>query len=214
MLDFPPKNIQDYCEQHSAVFPDEILKEIERYTHLHVLMPQMISGQLQGHFLALLSKLLAPKKILEVGTFTGYSAICLAQGLAPGGRLLTIDINEELEDAVNGFFKKAGLAQKIELRIGAALDIIPQLSDDWDLAFIDADKMNYDHYYELILPKMRSGGCIIIDNVLWSGKVAEEELKGKKTIAIDALNKKIREDKRVEPMLLPLRDGMMMIRKK
>ncbi|WCL82579.1 O-methyltransferase [Saprospira sp. CCB-QB6] len=214
MLDFPPKNIQTYCEQHSEAFPAEILKEIERYTHLHVLMPQMISGQVQGHFLALLSKLLAPKKILEVGTFTGYSAICLAQGLQPGGRLLTLDINEELEDAVNGFFKKAGLEQKIELRIGAALDIIPELSEDWDLAFIDADKMNYDNYYELILPKMRPGGCILIDNVLWSGKVAEPELKGKKTIAIDALNKKIMQDPRVERVLLPFRDGMLMIRKK
>jgi len=214
MLDFPPKNIQDYCEQHSGAFPDEILKEIERYTHLHVLMPQMLSGQVQGHFLALLSKLLAPKKILEVGTFTGYSAICLAQGLQPGGRLLTLDINEELEDVVNGFFKKAGLAEKIELRIGAALDIIPGLSEGWDLAFIDADKMNYDNYYELILPKMRSGGCILIDNVLWSGKVAEPELKGKKTIAIDALNKKIMQDSRVDRVLLPLRDGMLMVRKK
>ena len=212
-MDFLTQELNDYATLHSNVFQSDILAEIERHTHLKEMMPQMLSGYLQGQFLALISKLVQPKRILEIGTFTGYSAVCLAQGLTTDGKMITLEVNEELEKPVNAFFKKAGLGDKIEMRIGNAVEMINELEDSFDLVFIDADKVNYPNYYELILPKMRIGGLILVDNVLWSGKVTQEPIKDKKTAAIHALNQRIQNDERVENMLLPLRDGMMMARR-
>lgn len=212
-MDLIPDKLQQYAELHSSVFSSEILNEIERYTHLHVLMPQMLSGYLQGQFLAMLSKIIQPRRILEIGAFTGYSAICLAQGLTEDGLMYTLEVNEELRKPVLNFFEKAGLKDKIQLHIGNAVDLIQQIDETFDLIFIDADKANYPLYYELALGKLRSGGCLLVDNVLWSGKVVELPIKDKKTAAIHELNERIQKDERVENMLLPLRDGMMWVRK-
>ncbi len=212
-MELVTEKLHQYCEAHSAVFNDEILNEIERYTNLNVLMPQMLSGYLQGQYLAMISKMLAPKRILEIGTFTGYSAVCLAQGLTDDGILHTLELNEEMYKPVTQFFEKAGLKEKIKMMIGDAVENIKSLKESYDLVFIDADKTNYPLYYELTLPKLRKGGIMLIDNVLWSGKVAEEPIKDKKTKAIHELNEQIQKDDRVENILLPLRDGMMWVRK-
>jgi predicted O-methyltransferase YrrM len=177
-------------------------------------MPQMLSGYLQGQYLAMMSKMLQPKYILEIGTFTGYSAICLAQGLQDGGHLYTLEANEELKAPVTNFFKKAGLEDKISMQIGNGVELIDNFELIFDLIFIDADKSNYPLYYEKCLPKLKKGGIILIDNVLWSGKVCEEPIRDKKTKAIHELNQKIQHDDRVENILLPLRDGIMCLRKR
>ena len=178
-------------------------------------MPRMLSGHLQGRILSMISKIMRPEKILEIGTFTGYSALCLAEGLAQNGSLVTIDINEELEDTVRAFFEESPIGDKIKFIIGDALKIIPELQGEIDMVFIDADKENYENYYELIFPKLRVGGIIIADNVLWSGKVIEDNRKGdKETEGLRIFNRKIQEDHRVENVLLPVRDGFMIIRKK
>lgn len=201
--------LQHYAEQHTTPESD-LLKKINRDTHAHVLRPRMLSGHLQGRVLAMISKMLKPKRILEIGTYTGYSALCLAEGLSDGGKLITIDINEELEEKVRGYFDSS--KDKIDFRIGKAADIIPTLNDTFDLVFIDADKINYSKYFDLVIDKVRSGGVILADNVLWSGKVLDKNPDAD-TKAITAFNQKIHVDSRVENVLLPIRDGIMMIRK-
>jgi predicted O-methyltransferase YrrM len=208
------ETLHKYCELHTKVFENEALNEIDRFTNLNVLMPQMLSGYLQGQYLAMMSKVIQPKNILEIGTFTGYSAICLAQGLQDSGHLYTLEANEELKGPVTDFFKKAGLDDKIDMIIGNAVELIDQFDLVFDLIFIDADKSNYPIYYEKCLPKLRKGGIMLIDNVLWSGKVCDEPIRDKKTKAIHELNQKIQNDDRVENLLLPLRDGMMWVRKR
>ena len=203
------EDLQRYAEQHTSPESD-LLKEINRDTHAHVLMPRMLSGHLQGRVLSMISHLLKPQRILEIGTYTGYSALCLAEGLSPGGKLITIDINEELEKKVREHF--AQWQDKIEYRIGNALDIIPTLNEIFDLVFIDADKSNYINYFDLVIDKVRPGGFILADNVLWSGKVLNKN-PDNDTKSIIAFNQKIQHDSRVENVLLPIRDGIMMIRK-
>ncbi|MCU0399196.1 MAG: class I SAM-dependent methyltransferase, partial [Cyclobacteriaceae bacterium] len=180
--------------------------------HANILMPRMLSGHLQGRLLSMISHMIQPKSILEIGTYTGYSAICLAEGLRPGGKLITLDINDELEELVRGFFKQASLTEIIDYRIGNALHIIPTLTDSFDLVFIDADKENYCRYYDLVFKLVPLGGFILADNVLWSGKVLDEK-PDKDTKAILAFNEMIQQDSRVENVLLPVRDGIMLVRK-
>ena len=205
------EDLQRYAEQHSTA-ESELLRRINRDTHAHVMMPRMLSGHLQGRALAMISNILRPERILEIGTYTGYSAICMAEGLQDEGKLVTIDINEELEQKVRKYFDEAGLSSKIDYRIGDATKIIPLLQDTFDLIFIDADKENYSRYFDLVIDKVRVGGIILADNVLWSGKVLDEK-PDKDTRAIVEFNKKIQRDARVENVLLPIRDGILMIRK-
>ncbi len=212
-MEFIDPKLHEYCEQHSGT-EAEVLKKLDRETHAKVMMPRMLSGHLQGQFLAMISKMCQPKRILEIGTYTGYSAIYLAQGLAEGGRLITIDINEELEQMAKRYWAEAGVSEKIDYRIGNGLDLIPDIDGPFDLVFIDADKKNYSNYYDLIIDKMAPGGIILADNVLWSGKVIDESAKDKDTVAIKEYNLKVQEDDRVDNMLLPLRDGIMMARMK
>jgi len=200
-----------YSEQHTSA-ESELLRQINRDTHAQVLMPRMLSGHLQGRVLSMLSKMVQPKVVLEIGTYTGYSAICLAEGLAPDGTLITIDVNEELETRVRRYFEQSGFSSKIQYRIGDASQIIPELPGPFDMVFIDADKENYGRYYDMVIDKVREGGIILADNVLWSGKVLGEK-KDKDTRAIVEFNKKIHDDNRVENVLLPIRDGILMIRK-
>ena len=201
--------LQRYAERHTTA-ENELLKKINRDTHANVLMPRMLSGHLQGRVLSMISQMIRPKTALEIGTYTGYSALCLAEGLAEGGKLISIDINEELEHKVKQYFEV--FAHKIDYRIGNALDIIPALDLEFDLVFIDADKRNYANYFDLIIDKLRPGGFILADNVLWSGKVLDEK-PDDDTKAIISFNQKIHNDQRVENVLLPIRDGIMMIRK-
>lgn len=194
---------------------DEILMELDRETNLKMIGARMISGHLQGQVLTMLSKMIRPKCILELGTFTGYSAICLAKGLQEGGKLITIEIDDELEIIAKKYFEKAGVQQKIVQRIGTALEIIPSLNETFDLVFIDAHKPEYSAYYEAVIGKVNSGGYIIADNTLWSGKVleipAEDDYQTKGIIEFNLL---VKNDNRVEKVILPLRDGMTIIRKK
>lgn len=203
------EQLQRYAEQHSTPESD-LLRRINRDTNASVLMPRMLSGHLQGRVLSMISKMIRPKAILEIGTYTGYSALCFAEGLADGGKIITIDINEELEEKVKGYFDL--FRDKIDYRIGNALDIIPGLREMFDLVFIDADKINYANYFDLVIDKVRDGGFILADNVFWSGKVLDERPDAD-TRAIISFNQKIHNDKRVENVLLPIRDGIMMIRK-
>lgn len=213
-MEFIAQELLAYCEQHTNP-EDELLQHISRETHAKVLMPRMLSGHLQGKILELLVKLMNPKTILEIGTYTGYSGICMARGLGDEGKLITLDINDELEPMVRDFFDKSGLSSKIDYRLGNALDIIPQLPDNFDLVFIDADKANYTNYYNMVVDRMNKGGVILADNVLWSGKVVAEIGKkiDKDTKAILDYNKLVHEDSRVENILLPIRDGLMLARK-
>jgi caffeoyl-CoA O-methyltransferase len=210
-MDFLPSDIQRYAEAHTSPEP-ALLSKINRQTHAQVMMPRMLSGHMQGRFLALISKLIQPNTILEIGTYTGYSAICLAEGLVPGGTLFTIDNNDELEKRVRSYFEEAGLTARIDYRIGDARNVLPQLHETWDLVFIDADKENYSLYYDLVIAQVRPGGLILADNVLWSGKVIQPR-PDKDTRAIIEFNQKVLNDARVECLLLPLRDGVMMARK-
>lgn len=203
------EELQRYAEQHTTP-ENDLLKKINRDTHANVLRPRMLSGHLQGRVLAMISHMIRPKRILEIGTYTGYSALCLAEGLAEGGKLITIDINEELEEKVRGCFETS--KDKIEFRIGNAADIIPTLTDSFDLVFIDADKISYGKYFDLVIDKVRPGGFILADNVLWSGKVLNKNPDAD-TRVITAFNQKIHNDSRIENVLLPIRDGIMMIRK-
>ena len=203
--------IEKYIAQHSSK-EETALLDLTRETHLKVQMPQMLSGHLQGQFLEMITRLQQPKRILEIGTFTGYSGIYLAKGLAPDGILYTIDINEELQPMVEKYVAQLGLSNKIKQFIGDARQIIPGIEETFDLIFIDADKINYCTYYDLVFDKVRTGGYIIADNVLWSGKVLNEK-KDKDTLAIDNYNKKVATDDRVETFILPLRDGLNIARK-
>lgn len=192
----------------------DLLKRLDRETHAQVLQPRMLSGHLQGRFLALISSLIQPKLILEIGTYTGYSALCLAEGLVLSGKLITLDINEELERFTRSFFEQSPLGSQIDYRIVDAKDEIPRIEDEIDLVFIDADKRNYALYFDLVINKVRKGGLIIVDNVLWSGKVVDESAKDKSTQALRDFNQKCLEDPRVENLLLPLRDGLLILKKK
>lgn len=207
--------LQAYIESHTQE-ESPLLQKINRDTHTQVLMPRMLSGHFQGRVLSMLSHMIKPKTILEIGTFTGYSAICLAEGLAPEGKLVTIDKNDELENRVRQYFKEANLENVITYILGNAMDIIPELELDIDLVFIDADKINYTHYYDMVFEKVRKGGYFIIDNVLWSGKVVPEgrpKKIDKDTQAIIDFNERVHKDIRVQNVLLPIRDGLMILRK-
>lgn len=183
-------------------------------THLEVLQPRMLSGHFQGRLLSMLSKLMQPKRILEIGTYTGFSALCLAEGISKEGRLITLDVNEELSSRVQGYFNESTYTSQIDFRIGNALEIIPTLDECWDLVFIDADKKNYLAYYDLVVEQTRSGGLILADNVLWSGKVIDPTAMDKETELLRKYNQTIQLDDRVENLLLPIRDGIMVARKK
>ena len=213
-MEFLDKDLMDYVEQHTSPEP-ELLQKINRDTHANVLMPRMLSGHLQGRVLATLSHMIKPGRVLEIGTYTGYSALCMAEGLREDGELHTIDINEELEEKVRSFFQESPYHNKIRYHIGNALEVIPGLNQSWDLVFIDADKKNYAAYYDLVIEQVNWGGFIIADNVLWSGKVVGEGEKkpNKDTQAILDFNKKVHDDPRVENVLFPIRDGLMVLRK-
>ena len=212
-MEFISQEIDRYCCSHSED-ENDLLKRINRETHVEVLQPRMLSGHFQGRVLSMLSKMIQPKRILEIGTYTGYSALCLAEGLSSDGKLVTIDVNEELVNRVKGYFNASEYAKQIEYILSPALEVIPTLKEEWDLVFIDADKQNYIAYYELVLPLVKPGGYIILDNVLWSGKVADPEKNDKDTLLLRELNTIIHADDRVEEVLLPIRDGLMIARKK
>lgn len=203
--------LQAYSEDHTSS-ESELLKKIDRDTHANVMMPRMLSGHMQGRILSMISCMVKPSVILEIGTYTGYSALCFAEGLKPEGKLITLDINEELESRVRNYFKESPFNSQIDYRIGNALDIIPSLDVNFDLVFIDADKENYARYYDLVINRVPLGGYILADNVLWSGKVLDEKAD-KDTKAIKEFNLKIQEDPRVENVLLPVRDGILLMRK-
>jgi len=208
------REIEKYILNHIDT-EDAVLNELDRETHLKVIGARMISGHLQGQVLTMLAKMIRPKNILEIGTFTGYSAICLAKGLQPEGKLITIEIDDELENMARIYFEKAGLQNVIEQRIGPALQIIPTLSENFDLVFIDAHKPEYADYYNAIFDKVTSGGYIIADNTLWDGKVLETPASDDyQTRGIVQFNTLVKNDTRVEKVILPLRDGMTIIRKK
>lgn len=204
--------LEQYIADHSQSEP-ELLQRLTRETHLKVIQPRMITGHFQGRVLSLLSKIIAPKNILEIGTYTGYSAICLAEGLQKNGALHTIDINEELHTMQRRYFDESGYGSQIIQHTGDALEIIPQLDLIFEMVFIDAEKVSYDHYYEAALKKCRPGSVILSDNVLWSGKVVEPlDPKDKATKILIDYNKKLRDDPRVETVLLPIRDGLTLSR--
>ena len=209
--------INPKAEDYAARFTtptDNLLLEIEKYTlenHPHA---NMLSGPIQGKLLEMISRMIKPEKILEIGTFTGYSALCLAKGLAPEGQLHTIDIRKEDADTALNYFSKSLYSKQIILHLGNALDIIPALNETWDLIFIDADKVNYINYYELTLPLLKKGGFILADNVLFHGEVLEENITGKNAKAIHAFNEHLEKDNRIEHVLLTVRDGLMLIQKK
>jgi predicted O-methyltransferase YrrM len=205
-------DVQRYAEEHTTQ-PGELLQKIDRDTNANVLMPRMLSGKLQGRWLASISAMINPTYILEIGTFTGYATLCLAEGLRENGKIITIDINEELENRVQHHFNQSVYKNQIDYRIGDARNILPTLRHAFDLVFIDADKKSNALYYDLIFDKVRTGGWIVIDNVLWSGKVAEANAD-KDTTLINDFNKKIVNDARVNCVLLPLRDGVMIVQKK
>ena len=210
-MEFIDSRLTEYSEDHTSPESD-LLKEISRNTRAKVMMPRMLSGHLQGRFLSMVSKMIAPGNILEIGTYTGYSAICLAEGLKRGGKLITLDINEELEAKVRDYFQEAGLENVIDYRIGNALEIIPNLQGNFELVFIDADKENYSKYFDLVIDKVSTGGYLLADNVLWSGKVLSDH-PDRDTRAILEFNTKVQADDRVENMVVPIRDGIMMMRR-
>ena len=213
-MHFLSEELENYAAQHTEDEP-LLLQELNKRTHLNVLQPRMISGHFQGRFLSLLSKMVQPRTILEIGTYTGYATLCLAEGLHPEGVLHTIDIKEELTDLQLEFFDRSGYGSQIVQHLGKAADIIPSLNTTFDLVFIDADKQNYAHYFDLVIEKMNRGGIILSDNVLWSGKVVEEvKHNDKHTQALMAYNQKIKDDPRVETVLLPIRDGITLSRVK
>lgn len=210
-MDIVNNLIQKYVEDNTSPESD-LLKKINRDTHAKVIMPRMLSGHLQGRMLSMLSHMIQPSIILEIGTYTGYSAICLAEGLRAGGKIITLDINEELETSVRNSFQSSEFKNQIDYRIGNALEIIPTLPELFDLVFIDADKENYARYYDLVINRVPLGGYILADNVLWSGKVLDEK-PDKDTRAINEFNRKVHLDPRVENVLFPVRDGIMIMRK-
>ncbi|MEO1030888.1 MAG: O-methyltransferase [Bacteroidota bacterium] len=211
---FLPEALDNYVVAHSEQEPD-LLQQLTRETYQKVLQPIMLSGPYQGRVLSMISKLICPKSILELGTFTGYSTLCLAEGLADNGELHTIDINEELVDFQRKYFDKSGFGSQIIQHVGHALDIIPTLDKRFDLVFIDADKPNYSRYFHLIIDQLNSGGIILSDNVLWHGKVIEPlDKKDVSTRAVLEYNTLLKTDNRVETVVLPIRDGLTISRKK
>lgn len=203
--------LYDYCVEHSTPM-DELLYELDRETHLKTLAPRMSSGPIQGRILSLISNLIRPKYILEIGTFTGFATLNLVRGLQPDGKLITVEVNAELQYISNKYFTKSGYGDQITQLIGNAKKIIPTLDYEFDLIFLDAGKKDYPIYYELILPKLRTGGIILADNILWSGKILDEKMD-KTSVILDAFNKQVVDDPRVENVILPLRDGINVIRK-
>ena len=213
-MNFLPEKIDNYAVNHSQKEP-ELLQQLNKETWQKVLNPRMLSGGYQGRILSMISKLIQPKNILEIGTYTGYSALCLAEGLQKNGTLFTIDKNEELEDFAKKYFEQSTYYAQIKPLVGNAMDIIPTLNEKFDLVFIDADKANYNTYFNMIIGKMNSGGVILSDNVLWSGKVVEEiEPNDKDTKALVEFNKMLNADDRIETVLLPIRDGLSISRVK
>jgi caffeoyl-CoA O-methyltransferase len=211
-MEFISQEIDEYVCSHSSP-ENDLLQKINRETHLEVLQPRMLSGHFQGRVLSLFSNMLRPERILEIGTYTGYSALCLAEGLTEKGKLFTIDVNEELEKRVRNYFSQSVYAHKIDYKIGHALSIITELNESWDLVFIDADKQNYIAYYQLVFSTVKVGGYIIADNVLWSGKVVESDQNDKDTQLLRQYNQMLFEDDRVEVVVLPIRDGLSVARK-
>ena len=211
LMRFFPEPLENYINQHSSA-PSALLHELERDTHLRCLMPQMCSGHQQGRLLALLSKMLRPKRILEIGTFTGYSALCLAEGLTDGGHLHSIDNNAEIMDMAQSYVDRSPYREQITLHEGPGLDWIQRLDQPWDLVFIDADKENYPRYLEALLPKLQVGAIILADNVLWSGKVADPEADDDETEALRSYNRMVMENPRLEAMILSVRDGISLAR--
>lgn len=212
-MNFIEERVEEYSMLHTTE-ESELLNKIDRETHLEVLRPRMLSGHFQGRILSMLSKMISPYRILEIGTYTGYSAICLAEGLTEDGKLYTIDINEELEDRVRQYFLESNYNQQIDLIIGDALNLIPRLNESWDIVFIDADKKNYTKYFNMVVASVKSGGYIIADNVLWSGKVVEKDHLDEDTLALRVFNDTLSKDPRFEVVLLPVRDGLLIARKK
>ena len=206
------KKLTEYCEKYSSP-PDEILRDLERETHLKTLAPQMLSGHLQGTFLTWISSWVRPSAILEIGTFTGYGSICLARGLSDGGVLHTVEVNPELTYISRKYFERAGLGDSIVHHIGDAADVVPTLDLTFDLAYIDAGKNEYALHYSMVLEKMNRGGVILADNVLWSGKVGKG-LDDRDTNVIEEFNRMVHNDRRVDHLLLPVRDGIMLIKKR
>jgi predicted O-methyltransferase YrrM len=203
------KYILDHIDHEEA-----ILQELDRYTHLNVLRPRMLSGHIQGSLLKMICRMVQPKDILEIGTFTGYSAISMVRGLEQDGHIHTIEINDELEHLIRAFIKKAGAEHQITLHIGSALDIIPQLPTTFDLVFMDGDKRQYPDYYEAVFPRLNAGGYILADNILWGGKVAQPNMPDDAyTKGIMDFNNLVKNDPRVEKTILPIRDGLLLIRK-
>jgi len=212
-MEFISQELDDYVCSHSENEPS-LLYDLNRQTHLEVLRPRMLSGHFQGRVLSMLSNMIRPLSVLEIGTYTGYSALCFAEGLQKGGRVITIDINEELEDLVNEYISKSDYKDQVECVIGDALEVIPSLNDEFDIVFIDADKQNYSAYYDLVFDKVKIGGYIIADNVLWSGKVTEKyEETDRDTQLLMDFNMKVQNDVRVQNVLFPIRDGLMIARK-
>lgn len=213
-MEFINPELSHYCETHSSE-ESEILKKLNRETHLKVVSPRMLSGHLQGRFLSFISRLQKPELIVEIGTYTGYSALCLAEGLANNGKLISIDVNEETSAFAKSFIQQTEYASQIELVLADAKDYIPTISSAIDLVFIDADKKNYLNYFHLVIDKLKPGGLIIADNVLWSGKITmPESAMDRETLALHQFNTLVQQDARVENILLPIRDGLMVVRKK
>lgn len=221
-MDFLPPEISAYADAHTSP-ESELLRQLNRNTYARVLYPRMLSGHLQGRLLSMYSRMIRPRRILEIGTFTGYSALCLAEGLADDGVLITLEKDDELESFARSYWNQSPVGHRIDLRIGNAAELIPTLDGPFDLVFIDADKENYSLYYDLVFDKVRTGGIILADNVLWSGKVvkplgngqtAAQRRAEKDTQNVLHFNRKVNEDPRVEQVLLPVRDGLMMIYKR
>lgn len=211
-MEFIDPILDQYACEHTSK-ESELLQQINRETHLEVLQPRMLSGHFQGRVLSMFSKMIKPNRILEIGTYTGYSALCLAEGLTADGKLVTIDVNEELENRVRGYFNLSDYSNKITYLVGDAIQLIPTINEKWDIVFIDADKLNYLNYYQLVFDSVKVGGYIIADNVLWSGKVIDPTKQDRETNLLREYNQFVHNDPRVEEALLPIRDGLMVARK-
>lgn len=212
-MNFLEENLEKYVEAHTEK-ESPLLQKLNRFTNANVLNPRMLAGHFQGRLIAMLSKMIQPEYILEIGTYTGYSAICWTEGLADHGKVITLDVNEELKEIIESYISESGNEKRIELMIGNAMELVPKLNYRWDIVFLDADKENYINYFEMVIDRVRPGGFIIADNVLWSGKVLDPEADDPDTLGLIAYNKLIQNDSRVENILLPVRDGLMIARKK
>ena len=210
-MDFLPENIQKYISDNSQS-ESLILKELNRYTNSKVILPRMLSGHIQGRFLSMISKLVNPEIIVEVGTYTGYSCLCLSEGLKKNGKIITIEKNEEFASIAKKFFDRSKYKEKISLLVEDATIAIENINEKIDLAFIDADKLNYTKYYDMLFPKLKAGGLIVADNVLWSGKVTED-VSDNETQSIKNFNTKVKNDQRVENLIVGIRDGIMVCQK-